>query len=221
MRKVALTALAAILALGLAATSASSAKAAEGTFVVSAGTTSYTATQGLSMAISLPGGRVLTCESVSWTGSISNGAKTLTATPSLSKCVAKVGGTTLPATVTTTGCTFKFSDLTSTEPGFWWAFAEIQCELGKDWQIKLYANAANHTAGTRLCEYTIQSQSLGGNTTFTDNADGTVTVNSLGSSLFIDRVFGTIANCGAASGFALYESGTMRATAASGTIDID
>lgn len=201
--------IAGVLTVGVGAVTPSPASAVGGTFVVPSGTAGYTAIPYLGWSISFSGGKVLNCGSVTWSGTVSNGANSFTATPTMSECFVKVGENTLPATVTTGGCDYTFNDLTyGGISNAWTAKTDLVCPAGQDIQVRIYANAASHTAGTRLCEYTIQAQTGLTGTTFYDNLNGTIDVDTASMSLAYTRVLGTIANCGAASASATY-SGYM------------
>lgn len=205
MRRLKLVALSALAVLALSAVSASAATAAEGTVFVSAGTTSYTSLQVGLPTLTLTGGRVLSCNTEALTGSITNGAKTISATPSYAGCTVKVGASTLPATVSTGSCTYKFSDLTTIGADSYSASTDLVCPSG-DVSIKVYANAANHSAGTRLCEYTIKPRTGLSGVNIYDNTEGTFRIVAFNVALITERVFGTVVNCGEASFFASYNS---------------
>lgn len=220
MRKLKVIGLSALAVLAVSAVSASAAQAAEGTAVVSAGTTAYTATQvGGGHTFTLVGGRVLSCSTATFSGNITNGAKTVTATPNYAGCNVKVGGSTLPATVNTGTCTYTFSDLTTTAANTYAASTALGCASG-DVTIKVYSNEANHTAGTRLCEYTIEPQTGLAGVHFTDNGNGTINITASSVAVETKRVFGTNTNCGEAAFKSTYNGDTL-ATAANGTLGID
>ncbi len=205
LRKIKLLVLSAFAVLALSAVGASVAKAAEGTVFVSAGTTSYTSLQVGLPTLALTGGRVLSCNTEALSGSITNGAKAISATPSYAGCTVKVGASTLPATVNTGSCTYKFSDLTTIGSDAYSASTDLVCPSG-DVSIKVYANAANHTAGTRLCEYTIKPRTLLAGVNIYDNTEGTFRIIAFNVAVLTERVFGTTANCGEASFSSYYSS---------------
>jgi hypothetical protein len=209
--------LSALAALAIGAVGASAANAAEGTAVVSAGTTNFSATQtGSGTTLTLVGGRVLSCSTVTYSGSITNGAKELQATPTFDGCKLKVGASTLPVTIECTGaCRFKVR--TWTRAGVHYTTVILfQGTL----HIKAYATEANHTSNTRLCEYEIQEQSGLTGGSLTDNLNGTLDLTYTEVAIAVKRTFGTAGNCGEAS-FNATLNGNNLITAASGTLGID
>lgn len=221
MRKLRAIGLSACAALAISATIASAANAAEGTFVVSAGSSSYAATQvGVGDIWTLVGGRTLTCTTVTVSGTVANGNTTLTATPTYAGCHVMVGPTTLPATFETTGCDYRFSDLTTTGSRTYAAKTDLLCPEGQAVHVRVYANHSAHTAGTRLCEYTIDPQNGVTGAHFTDNANGTLSITWTSATFATTRTFGTTANCGEAL-FNSSLSGSTLMTVANGTVGLD
>lgn len=218
-------------ALATLAVNVSAANAAEGTAVVFPGTNSYTALQtGSGHTLALVGGRVLSCSTATLSGSINNGDKSITATPSYSGCSVKVGLSTLPATVNMDGCTYKFTDLTTTASNTYRADTAINCPAvltlpSLTWDvhhitIKVYQSAKLHESGTRLCEYTIGSKEWLTGAHFTDNSNGTLNITATNVAIPTNRVFGTVGNCGEAAFNSTYNGDTL-ATAASGVMALD
>jgi len=220
MRKVLLSVLSAAALSAAFGATASVALAAEGAVTVSAGTTAYTASQTSSgHTFTMVGGRVWSCSNVSFTGAVTHGSKSFTAAPGYSGCAAKVGGNTLPMTVATTGCDFVVSDMTPAAAGTWAAKTDIACPAGQAIHIIVYSSEANHTSGTRLCEYTWGPQSLTG-VHVTDSGSGNLTTTATGVAIATTRTFGSIANCGEAS-FNTLLTGSTVMTPSSGSIFVD
>jgi len=221
MRKLKLIGLAALAVLAVSAVSASAASAAEGTAVVTGGG-GYTATQVGTHTFTLPGGRTLSCTNATFSGTVTNGSKTVTAKPSYTGCSAKVGETVLPATVTPTSCFFRFSHFTTTGATTYHVVAVVTCAIpGDAMHIHLYSNAANHSAGTRLCEYDVKQQTTGAGVHFTDNANNTLTITATGVGVALTRTFGTAGNCGEATSQSKYNGNTLVTPSAGTTIDLD
>lgn len=222
MRKLKVIGLSALAVLAVSAVSASAAQAAEGTAVVSAGETAFTASQTEAGAhtFTLIGGRVLTCGVATFSGTIKNNDKTVGATPNYANCHVKVGADLLSATVNMGGCTYKFYDLTTTATDTYAAKTDLVCE-GGDVSIKVYQKEKTHTEANRLCEYTIKGQAGLTGVHFTDNNDGTINIKATSVGVSTTRVFGTNTNCGEVGPFNSVYNGDTKATAAAGTLGID
>ena len=227
MRKLKLIGLAALAVLAVSAVSASAASAAEGTAVVT-GAGGFTAAQVGTHTFTLPGGRTLSCVNATFSGTVANEAKTVTATPSYTNCSAKVGETVLPATVEVTECTYSFSDLTTTAANTYAAKTNVVCPGETAIHIKLYSSHTTHTAGTRLCEYTVKPQLTGAGVHFTvsktiveekEVKDVNITATKVAVSL--TRTFGTAGNCGEATSNSEYNGNTLLTPAVGTTITID
>lgn len=141
--------------LGLAAMAALACCAA----LASAAQANFTASGGAGVGLSGTSsadqfnlfGSALKCTENTFTGTTTAATSNeLTITPTYKNC--KYG--TLPATVDFTGCDYK---LTATSPQ-----VHIQCPAGKEIDIRVFASAAAHTAGTPLCHFTIDAQLVGG-----------------------------------------------------------
>lgn len=221
MRKIKITCLSAIALMAIGAGSAASANAAEGTFVVTGGPAPFTSTQVGVETWTLPGGRVLTCETVVLTGVVTNGSKQLTGFPTYDKCHVMVGLTTLPATFNPTECDYRFSDLTTTAANTYAAKTDVVCPAEQAMHIVLYSSHANHTAGTRLCEYTIDPQTGLTGVHFTDNANNTLNVRWTEVAFHMTRTFGPIANCGESTFISKLNGDTLLTPGPGGTVDID
>jgi len=221
MRRMKTLGIAVVAVLAMSAMLASTAFASGGTATVSAGTTSYTATQtGSGHTFTLPGGRVLSCSNATFSGSITDGASTVVAAPAYSNCKVTVQEVNiLPATVHMNGCTYDFTLAEKTlGPERWHAETNVVCPAGKDIQITVFENAEKHTAGTTLCEYTIVGQKVSG-VEFRNVAGGKIGILANNVGVAYTRPKGTIGNCGGASGTAFY-NGDTEATAVSGSLGI-
>lgn len=199
-RQLKLLGLVALAALGSGSLGSSVAQAAEGWVVVSGGPAGWTATQtGGGQTLTLPGGRTLACSTATLSGSVANGSKKLAAMGLNEGCSAKVGGSTLPATVSWTGCSLDFYDFTTTAANTYAAKTDLVCPSGQYTQIRLYATAFAHTVDAALCEYRIESQAGLSGTHLTDNANNTLGITMTEVEVSIYKPLGySIANCGAA-----------------------
>lgn len=221
MRKLKVIGLAAFAILAVSAVTASAANAAEGSAVVSAGETEFTANQPeLSPhTFTLTGGRQLTCSVARFTGKVKNGDTTIHATPHYTECHVKVGSELLPATVNMGSCTYTFTDLTTTASMTYAAKTELTCPTG-DVSIRVYKTAVTHAAGTILCEYTIKGQSGLTGVHFTDNTNGTINIKATSVAVSTTRVMGLNSNCGEAGPFNSIYNGDTLAVPAAGTLGI-
>ncbi len=216
MRKLKVIGLAALAVLAVSAVSASAANAAEGTAVVSEGSTGFTATQtGTGHTFTLPGNKVLSCATATFSGTVTNGSKSVTATPNYGSCTVKVEATTLKATVTPTGCTYKFYDLTTTAANTYAAKTDLECTgTGVHIIVRNEADTAN------LCEYLVDPQTGLTGVHFTDNANNTLNIKATEVAVSVTKIFGTVGNCGGGTTVSKYNGDTV-ATPASGNVDID
>lgn len=221
MGKIKVLRLAACAVIALSAVHVSAANAAEGTAVVSSGVTGFSGVQtGGGHTFTLPGGRTLSCTTLTFSGAISNGAKEVKATPNYANCIAKVGATSLPVTLEPTECAFRYYDLTTTAFNTYSAKTDLTCPAGQGIHTKLYSNAASHAAGTRLCEYKIDPQTGLTGSHLTDNADGTVSIKTTELSIQLTRTFGTAGNCGETTTTSRFNGDTL-VTPASGILGLD
>ncbi len=216
MRKLKVIGLAALAVLAVSAVSASAANAAEGTAVVSAGSTGFTATQtGTGHTFTLPGNKVLSCATATFSGTVTNGSKSVTATPNYASCTVKVESTTLKATVTPTGCTYKFYDLTTTAANTYAAKTDLECTgTGVHIVVRNEADTAD------LCEYRMDPQTGVTGVHFTDNANNTLNIKATEVGLVMTKVSGTVGNCGGAILTTKFNGDTV-VTPGLGNVDID
>lgn len=221
MRRVLVQFLAVLAAVGALVVDGSAASAAEGTFTVSTGTTSFTGSQTESgRTLTLTGGRVVRCSTATFSGTIANGSKSLHSSQAFSGCSTSVAGSILPTTFIELGCDYEQRDLTTIGPDTYSAVSDVDCPAGHPYIIVTYSSQANHTAGTRLCEYKIDSQSNLPGAEVTNNTNGTATVNLVNVPLHTTRTFGTIANCGEET-FTTFDNGSVLITAGAGDFGLD
>lgn len=214
--------LAALVAVAVSSLGASAANAAEGTFVVSAGSASFTGTQtGAGNTLTLTGGRVFSCATSTISGTVANGATSVEYAEDNTECTVKVGGTTLIATENGTGCVYRQYHFTQITPHTWSSTTALICPPGATGRhITFYSSAANHAAGIPLCIDTIPPFSGIPGPHLTRNTNGTVTIAISEVSVAMERTFGTIANCGEAK-FNGKLNGSDLVTPSVGTLDMD
>lgn len=220
MRKFKLICFSALAVLAISVVSVPAAHAAEGTAVVT-GAGGFTATQSGLHTFTLPGGRVFSCGTRTFSGAIANGSKEITAAPTFHNCHVTVGTETLPATAEPTECVYRFYDLTTVAGNKYAAKTDIVCPAGQALHYKIYLNAENHSAGNRICEYTLKPQTELSGVTFTDNANNTINFNFVEVNLQVSKTFGTVGNCGAATFVSKYNGDTIATPTAGSTWDID
>lgn len=113
------------------------------------------------------GARFVECTKADLDATIANEGKksttTVTVEPTYENCFAN-GLSTVPATVTLNGCDFTLSSTALAVKGVTNATAAVMCPEGKQIQIHIYENEAQHKAGVSLCTYDIgptNNQKLG------------------------------------------------------------
>lgn len=217
MNKFKVAVLSVMAVMAISGAGASSASAAEGTVVVT-GAGGFTGTQvGGGDSLTLPGGRLLTCETLVIEGVVANGAKTITATPTFAKCHTVVGTTTLVVHVNPTSCDYTFSDLTTTAANTYAATAALSCPQGQAMHITITNEAQTGT----ICEYTVDPQSGLAGVHFTDNANNTLNIRWTEVPFNVTRTFGTVPNCGGAATTSKLNGDTLVTPNAGTTIEID
>lgn len=200
--------LAVVAVLALGAMSASAAHATAGTATVEGGgAVGYTATQiGGGHTFTLPGGRTLSCATAVFSGTVTDGSSETVATPTYETCHAVVSGSTVPATVTLNGCTYRFT-LETPSGSFWNALTHLECP-GAGVQIHLYLNHENHTNNINLCTYEVKPQTVSG-VRFSNAANGDIQINAVEAEVTLTKTFGTIGNCGGSSSVSKYNGETL------------
>lgn len=225
MTKIKCTWLCALAIAAFSALSAPAAEAAEGEFLLSAGSSNYTASQAVLHTFTLPGGRVFSCATRTYAGSLTNGDVQMTAAPTLDGCHVVVGPTvppeqTLFATAEVTECDYRFFDLTTAgAAGTYTAKTDISCPVGQGIHYKIFASHNALTAGTRLCEYTVNPQADLTGVHFTNNFNGTLSITFTELALQVKRTFGTAGVCGEVD-FVSKFNGSSTLNVGSGTLSL-
>ncbi|HYJ21926.1 MAG TPA: hypothetical protein VEW07_07885 [Solirubrobacterales bacterium] len=98
------------------------------------------------------GARYLECSTATLAATISEAKTEVEITPTYSECFSN-GLTTVPATITVNGCTFKLH-ATTTASGQ----ATVVCPAGKQIEVHVYENAVKHEENKPLCTYDIAAQ---------------------------------------------------------------
>jgi hypothetical protein len=192
---------------------------ANGTFTVSgAEATGYAGNQvAPGHTLTLSGERVISCTTSTLSGTIANGATEFKATPVFAGCSMKIGGSTLPVTINAYSCFWEYLLKGPSGPG-WLLWGAIKCIGGGNFiEVKVYANAASHAAGTTLCEFRITEQMA--YEIWLVSASPVVAVRSIGALLAYIRNKGTLGNCGPTEANATY-NGESVLTPFSGTFAV-
>lgn len=156
--------------------------------------------------LSFSGGiRYVECTEAELSGTLGGEKEEVTMTPTYTGCFTNGFGA-LPATITTNGCTFELKLTGGTT-----ATLELVCPAGKEVEVHIYKNAADHVASQEwkdkgvgsdlsLCTYDIGPQLFKGEVTLVvDNAktateDLTATVSS--TNIAVESTVGKAPNCG-------------------------
>lgn len=100
------------------------------------------------------GGRQITCDTATLTGTLWEWSNELTIGANYSGCHAKILGVFFPVTYTKGGCFFKFTVVTSTTEGT----VDIACPTGGGMEFHVYEPGKPHLDVYEVCRYTVLSQ---------------------------------------------------------------
>lgn len=136
--------LALIAVFAMSAMAATAASAQEGELTTNGGVTATGTQSGTHKFVA--NGNEVTCATTKFHASIANGDKTATVTPTYENCHI-IFLFTFNATVTTTGCDYHLSDLTTGGPEYT-AKVGIQCEAGKSIKVDVPVAGCHLTIGS-------------------------------------------------------------------------
>jgi|SRR5215207_4083323 len=148
-------------------------------------------------------GRVVTCATASFTGTLSAASKELTVAPTYTTCHTVVFGETWPVTVTTNGCHYLLTNTPENQ-------IHLTCAAGQGIEIHIYTSHANHTAGTSVCTYKVDPQTISTGVSYENTATGSpggkgaVDIKAAASPIVTTRTGGSELLCGPATQNATY-----------------
>jgi hypothetical protein len=154
------------------------------------------------------GGRKVTCEGATFSGTLTSPSSTQTITPAYSACHANILGAILPATVTFNDCDYLFH-VTAGATHDWTGTADLVCPT-KDVEIHVYKESATHIDANEVCHYTITGQTGLSKIEYkvTTGMPNDLDVKANVTGIAYHKTFGTLATCGAASGTSTYVGNT-------------
>jgi hypothetical protein len=149
----------AVSAMALFAVTASAAHAETGALTAAEYPAIITGQQGAGALFDI-GNRNVECATSDLNGTIFGPSDPVTLVPIYANCVSNPGAT--PVTITTNGCDYLFGvsrpGTTGTPATTGKLQAWLNCPAGKQLEIHVYQNAAQHAANVSTCTYDIPSQ---------------------------------------------------------------
>ena len=169
-------------------------------FEVGTGDGNIDGTQTEAIVFTVAGGRTVSCETATLTGSFATTSPTVSVTPAFKNCHSTLAGVRYASTVTTNGCTFLVHLGATAAEKTYTSTADIVCPAESDIELHVYPEGASHITSKQICGYTVKGQVNLGFLKFLGLTGTNIAVILEIFNITYTRTHGTIPNCGAAEG---------------------